>query len=906
MSDTIAEAFGQQYFAFLLTDIAGSTALWERRGAAMAAAIARHDAILQQAVQAAGGQVFKTTGDGVFAAFPACGAAIRAALAAQRDIAGEVFPDIGALRVRMVVHFGPASARGGDYFGPGLNRAARLLAAARGGQVLISAAASLAALPPGAALLDLGSHRLKDFPQPESIYQLTAPGLPGEFPPLASLDSHPHNLPAQVTSFIGRDAEIDAVIEALGRHRLVTLIGPGGTGKTRLAMRIGETFLPRVPDGEWLVELAPLTADAQVPEALAALLALTPQGSNPALAVAQYLKPRRMLVILDNCEHLIQGAATLADALLKYAPNLFILATSRERLAVAGEAVTPLAALPFPDAETPITPETASGYAAIRLFTDRAALTGFTPAAGHLPAIAEICRRLDGLPLAIELAAARTRLLTPVEILGRLKDRFKLLTGGARTAQARQQTLKTLIDWSFDLLSMPERTLFRRCAVFGGSFSLELATKIAAGAGLNDGEIFDLLTALVDKSMVAPLGGAEFPSRFRLLDSMRAYGLDALAEAGEAAAVQRRLAEDMLQLASAAETSWSITKSDVWRRLYAPEIDNLRAALEWCFTEPGDTALGIAIVARSAPIWPELALTMERHRWAVLAADNLDPATPPAIEARIHLILAGWGLPDKAKRQQAAARALDLFEALGDQENTALAAAVLANQTLDPANPAASKAIAARAAAIVPTLPPSKRQAGILNHLATIAAADRDIAAAKTLTAQAYAIAKSFDDANALETTGINLAEWLFQTGDIAGAVEKAEEVAASCRRGRDTLRLAYALSNLLAYHLIADNLHPARAAGREALPLHLANEDGYGLAVTLESMALLAARTNNPTQATYLAAFAETYHRAHNLTRAGTEAAIHAALAASLAPNDNMLCPAWSNIEAVDAALEV
>ncbi len=706
MSDTIAEAFGQQYFAFLLTDIAGSTALWERRGAAMATAIARHDAILQQAVQAAGGQVFKTTGDGVFAAFPACGAAIRAALAAQRDIAEEVFPDIGALRVRMVVHFGPASARGGDYFGPGLNRAARLLAAARGGQVLISAAASLAALPPGAALLDLGSHRLKDFPQPESIYQLTAPGLPGEFPPLASLDSHPHNLPAQVTSFIGRDAEIDAVIEALGRHRLVTLIGPGGTGKTRLAMRIGETFLPRVPDGEWLVELAPLTADAQVPEALAALLALTPQGSNPALAVAQYLKPRRMLVILDNCEHLIQGAATLADALLKYAPNLFILATSRERLAVAGEAVTPLAALPFPDAETPITPETASGYAAIRLFTDRAALTGFTPAAGHLPAIAEICRRLDGLPLAIELAAARTRLLTPVEILGRLKDRFKLLTGGARTAQARQQTLKTLIDWSFDLLSMPERTLFRRCAVFGGSFSLELATKIAAGAGLNDGEIFDLLTALVDKSMVAPLGGAEFPSRFRLLDSMRAYGLDALAEAGEAAAVQRRLAEDMLQLASAAETSWSITKSDVWRRLYAPEIDNLRAALEWCFTEPGDTALGIAIVARSAPIWPELALTMERHRWAVLAADNLDPATPPAIEARIHLILAGWGLPDKAKRQQAAARALDLFEALGDQENTALAAAVLANQTLDPANPAASKAIAARAAAIVGGPPP--------------------------------------------------------------------------------------------------------------------------------------------------------------------------------------------------------
>jgi predicted ATPase/class 3 adenylate cyclase len=905
MNDGMAGETGQQNFAFLLTDIEGSTGLWERRAAAMPAAIARHDAILQQAVSAAGGRVFKTTGDGMFAVFPAGETAITAAHAAQLALLAADFSAVGALKVRMAVHTGPASARDSDYFGPALNRAARLLAAAHGGQILISAAAALAGLPPGAVLVDLGSHRLKDLPQPESIYQLAAPGLPENFPPLASLDSHPHNLPVPATSFVGRDAETEAVIEALSRHRLVTLTGPGGAGKTRLALCVGERLLPRMPDGEWLVELAPLTADAQVPEALAALLGLSVQGANPALAIAQHLKPRRMLIILDNCEHLLPGAAALAEALVRTAPRLSILATSRERLGVTGEAVIPLASLAFPETGTRVTAETAAGYASIRLFTDRAALTGFAASAADLPAIADICRRLDGLPLTIELAAARTRMLTPDEILLLLKDRFKLLTGGARTAHARQQTLKTLIDWSFDLLSGPEKTLFRRCAVFGGSFGLDLVTSITAGDGLRESEVFDLLASLVDKSMVGPLGGAGGKSRFRLLESMRAYGLWTLTQAGEAPATHRRLVAEIHARCAEAEPSWAITKSAVWRPRYAPDIDNLRAALEWCFSAQGEAALGLALVARSASLWPELALTMERHRWAVLAAENLNAGTPPEIEARIHLILAGWGLPDKAKRQQAAARALDLFEALGDQENTALAAAVLANQRLDPANPTNIRAIAARAAAIVPNLPPSKRKAAILNHLATIAAADHDIAQAMDLTAQAYAIAKSFEDANAIETTGINLAEWLFQTGDIAGAVEKAEEVAASCRQGRDTLRRAYALSNLLAYHLIADNLGPARAAGREALPLHLANEDNYGLAVTLESMALLAARTGNTVQAAQLAGFAETYHRTHNLTRTGTEAAIHAALTGALGESPPH-GPAWSNAEAVDAALEI
>jgi predicted ATPase len=897
-------------FVFLLTDIEGSTARWEAHPVAMRAALREHDGILRGAVAAAGGRVFKATGDGVFAGFGAVGQALAAADGAQAGLAAADFSAVEGLRVRMAVHVGPAEAREADFFGPALNRAARLLAAAHGGQVLVSAAA--AAMAEGARLLDLGSYRLRDFARAETIFQLSG-AADERFPALLVPDSYPHNLPRQVTSFVGRDGDAVAVAGMLRAHRLVTLAGPGGMGKTRLALRIADEVRERFADGAWLVELAPLTAGTQVAEALASLLGLTLQGQNAAEAVARYLKPRKMLIILDNCEHLLDGAAALAAAVLHQAPDVVVLATSRERLGVAGEQIFRMPALEFPEDTASLTVAAAMDHAAVQLFVARAglAVAGFALTAETAGPVAEICRRLDGMPLAIELAAARVRVLAPAALLARLKDRFKLLTGGARTAERRQQTLRALIDWSFTLLSEPERVLFRRLAAFGGSFTLELASQLVVGGPIDAADVFDLLAALLDKSMLTANLESGVHTRYRLLESTRQYGLAALADSGEAAAVQRRMAAAMADFYAAGDACWAVTESSAWRAVYVPDVDNLRAALEWALVDGGDPALGLELVSRSYFLWSELALVMERHRWFDTAAALTGPATPADVEARIKICLAGWGYPQKPPRIAAGERALALYRELGDEEGEARAAAMLANLHIDPEDMAAARRYRDVSAAIVPRLAVSKTRAITLNHLAVIAAAEGDIALATNLTGEAYGIAKALGDQILLQNYGINLGEWLFLRGDYAGALARAEEVAESSRRNRDTLRRAYAVMNLIAYNLMLGRLEAARAAGREAIPLHIANADDYGIAVTAEAMALLAARAGGLESATRLAGFGDAYYRGHAMTRTGTELAVWEALTEALAvlgERDVLMAEgaAWSGRQAMEAALLV
>jgi predicted ATPase len=386
----------------------------------------------------------------------------------------------------MGLHLGEVERQGGHYFGAPLYRCARLTATAHGGQVVLSAAAAelvRGALPEAASLRDLGEHRLRDLAGPERVFQLGHPDLPADFPALRALDVVPHNLPLQLTSFVGRERELAELAHLLAAHRLVTATGPGGTGKTRLALQAAAEALPDAPDGVWLVELAALADPALVPQAVAVAVGVREEPGRALVAtLSDALRPKRLLLVLDNCEHLLEACARLADVLLRACPHLTILATSREALGLAGEAPYRVPSLSLPDASPGPPAGALSRSEAVRLFAERAAVVrpGFAVTEDNASAVAAVCARLDGIPLALELAAARVRVLPVEQLLGRLEDRFRLLTGGSRTALERHQTLRAAVDWSYGLLTEPERRLFDRLAVFAGGFSLEAAESVGA------------------------------------------------------------------------------------------------------------------------------------------------------------------------------------------------------------------------------------------------------------------------------------------------------------------------------------------------------------------------------------------------------------------------------------------
>ena len=503
---------------FLFTDIEGSSRLWEQEPVRMPRALARHDALARGAVERHRGTVVKMIGDGMYAAFADPLDAVNAALELQQALGDPAATEGLPLRVRCGVHAGTVECRDNDYFGNPVNRAARIMGTAHGGQVLLSHTVAVLVrdrLPDGVALRNLGSLRLRELASPERIYQVTHPKLRQDFPALRSLESTPNNLLQQVTTFVGRERELAELREALGATRLLTLLGAGGIGKTRLSLQVAAEVLDDYPDGVWFVELAPLNDERLVPQAVASVLGVKEEAGRPVTeALVRHVADRRLLLVLDNCEHLVQACAALAEQLLKSGPQLRILASSREPLRVSGEASFPVPTLAVPASQDPVAVETLRQYPAVRLFVDRA--TAVLPAFGltdhNAPAVAEICRRLDGIPLAIELAAARVRALSVENIAARLNDRFDLLTGGNRTALPRQQTLRALVDWSYDLLAEKERVLFRRLAVFAGGWTLEAAEAVCSGGDVGEGEVLDLLANLVDRSVV-DLGSRSGPLR---------------------------------------------------------------------------------------------------------------------------------------------------------------------------------------------------------------------------------------------------------------------------------------------------------------------------------------------------------------------------------------------------------
>ena len=572
---------------FLLTDLEGSTRLWEARPEVMADVMARCSELVAEAVQAHGGVRPEEQGEGdsAVAVFVRGSDAVGCALDLQRAIAAERWPEGVSVRVRIALHTGEAVLRDArNYTGPAIHRCARLRAIANGGQTLLSRSTFelvTGSFPEGASVRQLGTHRLRDLSRPEQVYQLCHPDLPDEFAPLRSLSVLPNNLPIALTSFVGREIEIAEVGELLGRSRLLTLIGAGGCGKTRLAMQVAAELLDDHPDGVWSVDLAPINDPAVVASAVASALSVREVVSQPVIdTLVMQLAESRVLIVLDNCEHLLGASAELVARLLEACSGVAILATSREPLGVEGEQSWRVPSLPVPVASlVPVSPDSA---AAVQLFCERAARArpNFRLVDSNAEAVATICRRLDGIPLAIELAAARVRFLTPQEIADGMRDRFVLLTGGSRTAMPRQRTLEASVDWSHDLLSDDERTLFRRLSVFAGGWTLDAVESVCAGEGLDAARIFDPLASLVDKSLVqAEEQGTK--TRYGMLETIRAYARQKLSDATEAALVRDQHLGYYMRFAEAVEPHLFGAALDRSVELLATELDNFRAALDW-------------------------------------------------------------------------------------------------------------------------------------------------------------------------------------------------------------------------------------------------------------------------------------------------------------------------------------
>lgn len=613
---------------FLFTDIEGSTQLWDEHPEGMKTALALHDSILKESIEANRGHIIKTTGDGVHAVFEKAIDAINTAIHSQRSLHSSFKTQHLSLpiKVRMGLHTGEAELREKDYYGQTLNRGARIMSAGHGGQILVSDVTAQVArehLMEDCSLTDLGEHHLKGLVRPEHIFQVNTPDLEQNFPPLQSLPTKTNNLPPPLTSFIGREREMEEAKKLLASAKLLTFIGPGGTGKTRLSLQVAEGCLAEFKDGVWLVELAPISDPANIVATIAAVFELREAQSVSLLTILlDYLRAKHLLLILDNCEHLVEASAQIADQILHACPQLKILASSREALGINGETVFRVPSLK--EAES------------TRLFVERAtkADSRFKLTEHNATHITQICTRLDGIPLAIELAAARVKLFTPEQIAQRLDDRFKLLTGGSRTALPRQQTLRALIDWSYQSLHEAEQRALRRLAVFSGGWTIEGAESV-----LGESEALDSLASLVNKSLVN-VEEQESESRYRFLETIRQYAMEKLLESGEAVEARDRQLDHILRVAETSGQRMFGEENLEWLDQMEAEHDNLRAALEWSATNHIEKAVRLALGAGG--FWTSRDYNSEAREWCRTILERSESLTDADSDRAKLYALWGW------------------------------------------------------------------------------------------------------------------------------------------------------------------------------------------------------------------------------------------------------------------------
>lgn len=831
--------------AFLFTDIEGSTRLWEADPSRMSVALARHDALLREAIETAGGVVFKTVGDAFCAVFAQVPAALRAALAAQQALLREAWPSGTVIAARMAVHWGAAEVRGDDYFGPTLNRAARLLAIGHGRQVLVSdaAAAALEHLPDGCALQDRGRHRLKDLHEPEHVFELRHAVLPAGLPPLRSLSTHPNNLPHQATTFVGRAADIARLRTLLDEARLVTLTGAGGAGKTRLAIQAAAETLEAFPDGVWLVELAALQDAALLPATVAATLKLQTQGAVTADVVATQLAARRLLLVLDNAEHLVDPCATLAHALLRACPHVVVLVTSRQPLQVHGEVLLRVPSLGVPPARG-ATAAQVEAAEAVRLFVERARLhaPAFALDASNAATLASLCRRLDGIPLAIELAAARMRALSLEEIDRRLDQRFRLLTNGPRTALPRQQTLRSLIDWSYDLLPPAERALLRRLAVFSGGHTLEAAEAVCAGDGVDALDMLDLVASLVDKSLVvAEVRGPL--TRYRMLETVREYALERLREQGDVHAWQRRHFEHFLGFARDAEPQLAGPAQQQWLERLEAEHDNLRTALAWASTPPGDAAAGLHLATLLWRFWFVRGHASEGRAYMTGFAAACS-REPPSVDRAKALTCAGMFAHQLGDYRAATAHyeeSLAMRRVLDDRPGIAASLNNLATVAYEQGDPHRARCMYEESLALAREAGNPEATASVLGNLAGVALALGDYEAAQDLHRESLALRRRQGNRKAIAASLGNLGDVHACMGDYAAARPLLEEAASMLRELGDAYALAQPLNDLGTIHADEGDYDGARALFMECLERQHEIGNVWGLAAALEGLAQVA-----------------------------------------------------------------
>jgi len=662
---------------FLFTDIEGSTRLLQRLGDRYREVIGEHGRILRGAIATGGGTEVGTEGDAFFAAFPSSIGAVTAAVEAQRALATHPWPEGYPVRVRMGMHTGQGELGGDGYIGLDVHLAARIAAAGHGGQVLLSEATRRSVervLPDGVSLRDLGRHRLKDIERPEHLSDLLITGLATKFPAIKTLDARPTNLPPQRTSFLGRERPVEEVSTLLAETRILTLTGPGGTGKTRLALKLAADHLDQFSDGVYFVDLSPITDSTLVPSLIAqALVVRDDPGRDLLETLGDHLRDRELLLVLDNMEQVIEAGLSVAR-LLDSAPRLTILATSRVPLHISGEREYPVPPLSLPDLAGAADLEKITRSEAVALFAERAAAVrpGFRVTADNAASVAEITSRLEGLPLAIELAASRLNLLTPQALVARLTERLPLLTTGARDFPERHRTLRGTIDWSHELLQPGQRRLFARLSVFAGGWTLESAEGVC-GPGLEI-DVLEGLSALVDANLVRRAELADGEPRFAMLETIREYATEQLRQSGDEPELRRRHAEHVRGLAEQYDPGFFFRiggagKEQGDRSLHLDrENGNVRAALAWA-TDGGDVVTGLRTAASLSWYWQHRGHFADGRRWLERLLSVPEATIPPGVRVRALLVLGDMAMwHDRTSAQTALQEAVDTARAIGDRQ----------------------------------------------------------------------------------------------------------------------------------------------------------------------------------------------------------------------------------------------
>jgi predicted ATPase/class 3 adenylate cyclase len=821
---------------FLMTDIEGSTQLWEQHSQTMRTALAHHDTLLHEAIAAAGGVVVKSTGDGLLAAFAHAADALTAALNAQRALLREAWGTVRPLRVRMALHTGVTEARAGDYFGAPLNRLARLLASGHGGQVLLSRASCELLtdnLPADLELCDLGMHRLKDLSRPEHIYQLVAPDLPAEFPALHTLNARSNNLPVQPTTLLGRKQEVRTIGNLLRRDdtRLLTLTGPGGTGKTRLAIQAAAELLDAFADGVWFVDLAPIHDPELVVTTIVHTLGLKETGGQLlSEQLRSYLRPKQLLLLLDNFEQVVDAGPQVAD-LLASAPQLKVLVTSRVVLHLRGEKEHAVPSLGLPDRHQLPPLVVLSQYAAVELFIQRAqdVKPDFQVTNENAPAVAEICHRLDGLPLSIELAAARIKIFTPHALLKRLEQRLSVLTGGPRDVPARQQTLRNTIAWSYNLLEAGEQMLFRRLGVFVGGCALDAVEAVCNAERDLPLDLTDGVTALVDKSLLRLVEGADAllaprvagESRITLLETIREYALERLVASGEAETIRRHQAEYYLSLAEQAKPHLYGREQQLWLSRLEQEHDNIRAVLWWSATT-GDTEIGLRLAGALGSFWEIRGYLNEGRSWlgTFLSRSLGLEQTAARVKALISAGSLACRVHDIAAARLLFEESLAISQAVGDVHNRAHALSGLGDVARLQGSSTQAEALYQESLSLVRALGDAVATAWVLIDLSTLAVDRGESAAARSYLEESLAIHRAHGDKRSMSAALNNLGEVARYQEDYQQAAIYYTESLSLAQETSYKVGMALALPNLGYVALRQGDTRQAAARFRTGLAL--------------------------------------------------------------------------------------